>query len=271
MRSLRPSLVFSVALLGVLASAHSAFAGPNTITPELLDVVYIGDSITAGAGLHQAQGEAAPPATCSEALRKAGFSVFDSNQGHSGHTTKDFLPPATPNPKSDFGRAALAAEQLLKEHPGQLIFTIMLGTNDSAQRGPNGAPLPPAGYHENLKTIIDRLLTDFPTSKVFVQHATWYSPSTHNSSEYGPKGLERLKSYDPIIQSLVAEYAKTAPSRVFEGDRDAFGYFEAHFADVLRTEKGADGPFYLHPNKDGAVRLGEFWALSIERKLHPKP
>lgn len=265
MKSLCRPLACSLSIIGALL-ATSAWAA----AAEVLDIVYIGDSITAGAGLNKAKGEIAPPAACSEALKRAGFEVYDSNQGHSGHTTKDFLPHTSPNPKADFDKAETAAHQLVQAHPGQLVFTIMLGTNDSAQRGPNGAPLPPSGYHDNLKAIIDRLLAEFPSSKVFVQHATWYSPSTHNSSEYGPKGLERLKSYDPIIQSLVEEYAKAAPGHVYEGDHDAFAYFEGHFADVLRTEHGADGPFYLHPNKDGAVRLGEFWAKALEGKLHAK-
>ena len=257
-------LIFSLALFGSSTSLQLAHADPPDATTPPLDIVYIGDSITAGAGLNQAKGDLTPPAACSAALRKWHFQVYDSNQGHSGHTTKDFLPPAEPNPKCDFDKATTAAAQLVKEHPGTLIFSIMLGTNDSAQRGPNGAPLSPEGYHDNLKAIIDRLIHGFPYCTVYVQHPTWYSPSTHNSSEYGPKGLERLKSYDPVIHSLVEEYQQSFSqhdhARISEGDQAAFGYFEAHYAEVLRTEKGADGPFYLHPNKEGAVKLGEFWA-----------
>ena len=236
----------------------------ETLSATTLNIVYIGDSITAGAGLHLKEGDMAPPAACSVALRNSGFEVYDSNQGHSGHTTKDFLPDLSPNPKSDFSKAKAAADQLIAAHEGQLVFSIMLGTNDSAERGPNGAPLPPEGCQANLKTIIDRLLEDYPHCKVIIQHPIWYSPSTHNSSEYGAKGLARLKSYDPVIESLVKEYAKATPGAVFVGDRDAFAHFEAHFIELIRAEKGVDGTFYLHPNKEGALRLGQFWAKAIK-------
>ena len=239
----------------------------ETLSATTLNIVYIGDSITAGAGLHFKEGDLAPPAACSAALRESGFEVYDSNQGHSGHTTKDFLPSQPLDPKSDFSKAKAAAEQLLTAHEGQLVFSIMLGTNDSAERGPNGAPLSPEGCQANLKAIIDRLLADYPQSKVIIQHPIWYSPTTHNSSEYGAKGLARLKSYDPVIESLVKEYDKASPDHVFVGDRDAFAHFEAHFIELHREEKGVDGTFYLHPNKEGALRLGQFWAKAIKEVI----
>ena len=68
-------------------------------------------------------------------------------------TTLDFLPVAGkqfPNVKS--------AAQELSQHKGTLLFSIMLGTNDSACTGPFGAPVEPVSYYTNMKTIVDQLI-----------------------------------------------------------------------------------------------------------------
>ena len=90
-----------------------------------------------------------------------------SNQGHSGYTTVDFLPGAPA-----FITAENAAKAL-QGKPGLLLFSIMLGTNDSAITGPNGSPVSPEAYYSNLKSIVDKLLNDFPKCKVVVNLPLW--------------------------------------------------------------------------------------------------
>ena len=84
----------------------------------------------------------------------------------------------------------------------------MLGTNDSAITGPNGAPASPGKYHENMKTIIDKLLALYPKCKVVLHRPVWYSPNTYNGAKYLEEGLNRLQSYYPELQALVLHYSK---------------------------------------------------------------
>lgn len=224
-----------------------------------LNIIYIGDSITQGAQLGDA-GTGAPPATATAWLRKqkgVGKVEF-SNQGVSGFTTVDFLPSTN----TVFPRADKAASALNSKN-ATLIFFIMLGTNDSAITGPNGSPVSPEKYHDNLKTIIDHLLQHFPDSKFVIQKPIWYSPNTYNGSMYLQEGLSRLQSYFPQIDKLVDEYNRPSPVHVFTTDTKAFDYFSKHYSTDLVAEQGHEGIFYLHPNSKGAVILGQFWGEAI--------
>ncbi len=248
---------------------------PNPIAPAATDpsktndIVFMGDSITAGATLPQA-GSQNPCCRCAEELReKYNVEVHFSNQGHSGHTTVDFLPSA--DPQSDWLQAEKAATRLVASNPGLLIFSIMLGTNDSADRGPNGSPVSPSKYGGNMHTIIDHLLADFPESVVFVQYPIWYSPNTRNASDYGETGLKRLRSYRPELSSLIMQFAKEHPGHVFAGDKNAFDHFAKTYKAELTPENGRSGIFYLHPNPEGAEALGRYWATSIASALSMPP
>lgn len=222
---------------------------------KTLKVIYIGDSITAGAGL-PAPAFQAPPVVASAWLRRQGNidSVYFSNQGHSGYTTVDFLPSG-----AAFVQAEKAANELAAK-PGILIFSIMLGTNDSAIKGPNGSPVSPASYYNNLKSITGKLLADYPQCKVVINHPVWYSPNTYNGAQYLQEGLNRLQSYFPVIQKLVSSYAG---NQVFLGDTAAFDYFRQNYVTRFQQENGHQGIFYLHPNPVGAVDLGTFWGEAI--------
>jgi len=193
-------------------------------------------------------------------LHKSGHVDF-SNQGHSGYTTHDFLPST-----ETFKQVELAATGFAGK-PGQLIFSIMLGTNDSAITGPHGAPVSPDSYYANLKTIIDRLLKDFPDCKVIINHPIWYSPNTYNGAQYLQEGLNRLQTYFPEMKRLAGSYNKV---QVFVGDTDAFGFFKKTHLVNLIPEDGHQGTFYLHPNASGAKLLGEFWAKAIYRVIQAK-
>jgi lysophospholipase L1-like esterase len=231
-----------------------AFTVPGSAQKRLVKVIYIGDSITFGGWLEDVNTQA-PPVIASIYLQKQpGIdSVAFSNQGHSGFTTVDFLPGG-----ASFIAVEEAANQFA-DKSGTLIFSIMLGTNDSAIKGTNGAPVAPATYYNNLKSIIDKLLKDFPQSRVVLNLPLWYSPNTYNGAQYLQEGLDRLQSYFTSIKKLV----KTYHHHVYLGDTSAFDYFKNNYLTKLRPEDGHRGVFYLHPNKEGAADLGILWAKAI--------
>jgi lysophospholipase L1-like esterase len=229
-----------------------------------LDIVYIGNSITQGAQLGNPD-EEAPPAAASEYLRhQSGVeNVQFVNQGRSGYTTVDYLP-------SDSGALSeviASAHQLHKDTNWLLLFTISLGTNDSAEKGPNGSPVDPADYQKNLKSIADKLLSEFPQCKIVLLQPIWYSPNTYNSAKYLSEGLARLQNYFPELQDLVAKYSQTNPGHVFLGDLKGFAYFRNNYLTDLIPESGNAGTFYLHPNKKGANVLGRLWGEAIYESL----
>lgn len=225
-----------------------------------LNIIFIGNSITQGVQIANAA-DAPPAVAVAYLLKQKGINdVKFSNQGHSGYTTLDFLPSAG----RTFNKVEEAANTFTDKE-ALLVFSLKLGTNDSAIKGPHGAPVSPDRYIENVKTIVDKLLADFPKAIVVLHHPIWYSTNTYNSSKYMEEGLLRLQAYIPKIDSLVSNYALTNPKHVFVGDKKAFGYFKKHHLTELIPEKGQAGTFYLHPNKLGAVSLGEFWGKAIER------
>jgi lysophospholipase L1-like esterase len=235
------------------------FAADST-APLVLDIVYLGDSITAGVGLQDPR-NSAPPVLCSKEIeaKLKNATVYFSNSGRGGTTTVDFLPSS----HADFPAAEDAAKKLVADHPGKLIFNIMLGTNDSAVVGPRGSPVSPEQYGKNLTTIVDQLLVDFPGSQVVINRPIWYSPNTHNGATYDQPGLDRLNSYLPVIRAVVVSENTVRAGQVHLGDLAAYSYFQTNYLKELRPEDGAEGTFYLHPNVIGAASLGKFWANGI--------
>ena len=242
----------------VLFVSITGFAQPSK---QNLNIVFIGNSITYGAGLATPATEAPPVIACNYLRQQAGIGTVDfSNQGHSGFTTVDFL-PAT----GTVFKQAEAVAHAFADKRALLIFSIKLGTNDSAIKGPNGSPIAPDVYKQNLKTIADSLLKEFPGCIIVFQHPVWYSPNTYNGAKYLLEGLLRLQSYIPQIDQLVADYAVSYPKRVFIGDKKGFNYFKKRYLTDLQPEQGHQGTFYLHPNKQGAVVLGTFWGKAIDK------
>ena len=244
-------------ILLLFISSTSLFAQKQT-----LNVIYIGDSITQGVQLNDADTQS-PPAVASKKLKEQPdiLDVNFSNQGHSGFTTLDFLPTT-----ETFKQVEKAASDL-SGNPGLLVFSIMLGTNDSAIQGPHGSPVSPDNYYGNLRMIVDQLIKDHPHCKVISNHPVWYSPNTYNGAQYLQEGLDRLQSYFPEIKKLITSYAKSNKGQVFVGDTEAFAYFKKTHLTTLIPENGHQGTFYLHPNQQGAVILGDFWAKAIYRGI----
>lgn len=233
---------------------YSAVEGePDPVDPkENINLLFIGNSITAGATLSNASTQA-PPIVCRQLVEKAtGITTNVYNGGHSGITTWGYLPG-----RDDFTRVANNAKAFKKQNGGVIYISIMLGTNDSACSGTEGAPVSPDAYGTNIKTIIDELLKTVPTCKILLNYPIWYSPSTYNGAMYLQEGLDRLHSYYPILDAIVAEY-----DQVYAGNRGVWEYFENNFA-LFTRESGNAGYFYLHPNLNGAKRLAEIWANSL--------
>ena len=229
-----------------------------------LNIVFIGNSITQGVGLAKPSHEAPPVQAVLYLGKQAGIGeVKFSNQGVSGCTTVDYLPTT----HTLFERAKQAADQFADEDWATLIFSIMLGTNDSAIKGTNGAPVSPEQYTANMTQIIDSLLARYPTCKVIIHRPIWYSPNTYNGTKYMQEGLDRLISYYPEIQKLVKTYEEKAPGRVFLGDTEGFDFFKGK-EEKFQHEQGNAGIFFLHPNAEGAKELGELWGKAIYKTVN---
>ena len=266
---MKPLLIFLALTSGALSLvAQQASPLPSSAPSSAMNIVFVGDSITYGAWLDNEGVDKrlaqAPPMNCAHELEKRlpNTQIFTSNQGYCGYGTGAFLPPAS----EAFIAVKSAAEKLNAAHNGQLIFSIMLGTNDSANTNHVSAE----SYHDNLKKTIGQLLSDFPDCKVVINHPIWYSPNTHNRWDYeGASAADRLKSYSPQIDSLVTEYGTSHPNRVYGGDPFAYQYFAAYYKSEIVREPGKNGDFYLHPNAIGAASLGKFWAAALCAVLRP--
>jgi lysophospholipase L1-like esterase len=228
----------------------------NFSTKKNIKVVFIGDSITQGEDASMA-----PPAITAKYLKRelVPYNVQFSNQGVSGCTTVDFLPSTS----THFLNVVKAADKFYTDKNATLIFSIMLGTNDSAIEGPLGSPVSDSSYASNLKIIIDSLLSRYPLSKFVLHHPLWYSPNTHNRSSYLQEGLSRLQTYFAVLDNLVSEYAQLHPGQVFAGDTNGFSLFKNQHEALMLPENGQDGIFFLHPNQKGAEELAKLWSNAI--------
>ncbi len=222
----------------------------NDVLP--INLLFIGNSITAGATLSSA-GTQAPPIVCRQLVQQAtGVTTNVYNGGHSGITTLGFLPG-----RNDFTRVVDAAKAYKNSNGGRIYFSIMLGTNDSACSGTEGAPVSPDTYRNNIKKIIDGLISAVPDCKIVLNYPIWYSPNTYNGAKYLQEGLDRLHSYYPYLDAIVAEY-----DQVYAGNRGVWDFFEDNKV-LFTKESGNAGDFFLHPNVYGAQRLAEIWANSL--------
>lgn len=233
----------------------------QSTAPQKVNIVFIGDSITYGS--NQAELQPSVYALAYLKDKMPGTIIAQSNQGVSGRTTLDFLPD-----EKDFKNTIKAADAFYTDKDAQLLFSMMLGTNDSAMQGTHGAPVSPEQYRNNLTTIVNSLLNRYPNSKIIINDAIYYSPNTQNGAMYLSEGLARLQTYFPQITEMVKNYGATKPGRVFIGDKQAFNYFKKNYVAALQQEQGKQGIFYLHPNQKGAARLGEYWGKAIYRVLN---
>lgn len=228
--------------------------------PAKVNIVFIGDSITYG----QNSADFQPSVYALDVLRAKfkGTQFTQANRGVNGHTTKSFMPG-----EPDFVKVVKDADDFYADASAQLVFSVMLGTNDSAIKGPYGAPATPEKYADNLKTIADSLLKRYPNSKIVFNYSIYYSPNTYNGAVYLQEGLDRLQSYFPQIDALVKSYSTSHPKHVFLGYATGFADFKKDYLHLLIPEPGNKGTFYLHPNKDGAKLLGTNWGKALANAI----
>lgn len=225
---------------------------PQPANGKNVNVIFIGNSITEGTYL-----ASPPPAFAVSYLDSLGYEVHYANCGISGFTTVDFQPGGI-----GFSRVLTAADSLSK-NMGPLIFSIKLGTNDSACSGTSGAPVSAEQYGANLQNIIEELHKYYPSSYVILHRPIWYSPNTHNSAVYLQEGLDRLQTYFPILKKTVTENK----DYVTLGDTEGFKIFQENHEKYYKEQSGNSGIYYLHPNEKGAKILGDIWGQSILKLL----
>ena len=237
---------FLILLVFVCLGMHAGNVDP-------INLVFIGNSITYGANLDDPATQAPPVKVAAMVKERTGRDVYYRNCGLSGSATPDWLPGT-----NLFIKADNAASDLQKDHPGTLFFSIMLGTNDTHE----GWKTPAETYYQNMKTIIEDLLARHPEAHVIVNYPTWYSPNTHNGAVYLQAGLDRLKTYIPMVTRLCKYLRRSEKLPVWPGDSSVFSFFEDQ-KQYFVAENGNSGVFYLHPNTTGGTKLAEFWAKSI--------
>jgi acyl-CoA thioesterase I len=144
-RSQRRGFSLVSALLLVLAvtplqTGHAAKRDPS----DVITIVALGDSLTAGYGLSRKQ---AWPALVAEKMREAGYEFEVVNAGSSGDTTSG-------------GLRRLPA--LLRAHKKIDIFILELGINDAFR----GVPI--EQVRSNLQAIIDQVRARHPNVSIVV-------------------------------------------------------------------------------------------------------
>lgn len=253
------NLIVPALLIGVLLRTDLLMAQSRK---QNLCIVFIGNSITQGSGLPD-PGSQAPPVIAGRELESypGVGQVKIKNAGQSGSTTVDWLPG-----QKLFLNASAAASGFRKDSSARLLFSLVLGTNDSAVKGPHGSPVSTGDYQHHLSAIVEQLLNTYPGSMIIIHYPTWYSENTYNSSMYLKEGLDRLQTYFPEIDKLVARCKKSYPGRVAAGNPEVFSYFRSH-PELFQQEQGQQGIFCLHPNVEGAAQLGRFWAKAIFNAL----
>lgn len=253
MKSLTMKRFFAFPLFLCVLLCSPAHAEPDSVEAKTtINLLFIGNSITAGATLGNASVEA-PPIVCRALIEEATEVTTNVyNGGHSGITTFGYLPG-----RVDFTRIVNSAKAFREQNGGNMYISIMLGTNDSACTGTEGAPVAPDVYAANIRKIINKLIEEVPACRILLNYPIWYSPSTYNGAKYLQEGLDRLRSYYPFLDAIVEEY-----DQVYAGNRGVWEYFENNLEPFTR-ESGRAGYFYLHPNMNGAQQLAGIWAKSL--------
>ena len=138
-KQLRSQLIASLLLaLSLVQSAQPAKRDPSNV----ITIVALGDSLTAGFGLSRKQ---AWPALVAEKMRTAGYEFEVVNAGSSGDTTTG-------------GLRRLPA--ILRAHHKIDIFVLELGINDAFR----GVPI--EQIQSNLQAIIDQVRAQQPRASI---------------------------------------------------------------------------------------------------------
>lgn len=128
------------------------------VSAQQTNIVFIGNSITQGVILDNPLEEAPPVQAIRWLVQEISGKIEFRNCGVSGLTTVNFLPSAN----TFFTKVKAAADELSRKSGGILLFSIMLGTNDSALQGNHKLRMQPEQFYTNIKTITDEFLRLYP-------------------------------------------------------------------------------------------------------------
>ena len=250
-------ILFMLCLVATLLGAMSAEAKGKE--KKTYNIVFVGNSITQGV-LHADRTKTAPPVFAAEMICKALSSdVNFRNVGRAGATTFDWLPEA----KRYFPIIEKSVAELKAENPdAPFVFPIMLGTHDSASKGPTGCPVKNEDYKANLLTMIAKIREMCPGAIFVLQQPIWYSPNTYNGAVYLLDGLKRMMGYTPTLVEIANENGD-----IYMGDTESFEFFHKNYEKYLIAEPGYAGTFYLHPHEAGAKKLAKFWTAAIVKAI----
>ena len=250
-------ILFTLFLVTSLLCSVSAEA--KGVQKKSYNIVFVGNSITQGV-LHADRTKTAPPVFAAEMIGKAlSGDVNFRNVGRAGATTFDWLPEAN----RYFPLIEKSVAELKAENPdAQFIFPIMLGTNDSASKGPTGCPVSNEDYKKNLLTMIAKIREMCPGAIFVLQQPIWYSPNTYNGAVYLLDGLKRMMGYTPTLVEIANENGD-----IYMGDTESFEFFHKNYEKCLIAEPGYAGTFYLHPHEAGAKKLAKFWTSAIVKAV----
>ena len=224
--------------------------------PQNANIVFIGDSITSGYLMKFPERDAPPVRAAAWLNTQFGITnVLFRNCGKPGYRTDQFLPG---HPNSAWNEVKRAGESVQKI-PGKLVFSVMLGANDSA--GYNDTAIhPPERFRADMRDLVEALCVSFPDSVIVIHHPMGYTKAPGTC----PENLARYKGE---IDSLVAEMSKPYPGRVFLGDVKAWAFFDDNRETHWFKEKRGSVPYYIHPNERGAQAIGQLWGEAIARAL----
>ena len=223
------------------------------------NIVFIGNSITYGA-THQAPQKTNPVISCAKYLKEQGLVVHTKNMGKSGKTSRDFLPGR----KGYWPATKKAAAELAEAYPqAQMVFSIMLGTNDAAIRTKKSCWKSDI-FLNSMTTIIDSLQAIYPQAVFVLQQDPYFSPNVEKESgtKMDEDCLKQLRDYWTVDQQL----AKERPN-VFLGSDEIYAFFEQNHQEMMTPEEGLQGTFYLHPNPKGSAELAKLWGKALVEVL----
>ena len=165
-----------------------------------INVVFIGNSITYGAGLPQPTKEAPPVKAAAWLATQSGIgSVKFSNQGVSGATTVDFLPET----HTLFPKVIQAADQFQGETWAQLLFSVMLGTNDC--KAAYGASAEMIG--KGIEKIVGQIRGGAPDSKILLISPIWLGEKVWKPG-YDPEFSEKSVAVSKHLAKVYRQIAE---------------------------------------------------------------
>ena len=199
-------------------------------------IMTVGDSITAGTGTTGGNDLSTTLGVNYSTLTGRGCTII--NQGVSGKTSADWATDA-----GSIRTTAIAAANA----KGAVIFSIMLGTNDSKESVKTST----SSYLANMQTLCAALFAGIPTLKACVLH----KPIYHGVSltDFQGATLARLEDYNENLFSICNGSNATG---ILPGDSSWFGYIAGN-----PTQLGDN----IHPNNTGAPVGGKYQANAIYR------